>query len=60
MDPSPCHSRLRSGSAATLADFTSASAPEALRSPEAMPFSRWLETGSRQLTASATLSWLRY
>ena len=28
--PSPCHSRLRSGSAATLADFTSASAPEAL------------------------------
>eukprot|EP00966_Prymnesium_polylepis_P014484 334231-Prymnesium_polylepis.1 len=27
---SPCHTRLRSGSAATFADFTSASAPEAL------------------------------
>ena len=29
--PSTCHSRLRSGSAATLADVPSASAPEASR-----------------------------
>ena len=48
--PSPCHSRLRSGSAATLADFTSASAPEASRGHAFAVGKR--ETGYRTLAES--------